>query len=397
MVGNKINSVITIGNLNFPSPTAPSNRTRLYLSCFSKRNYRTYVINTDSHIKNDGCSTDKYIWKVNDIIYFFQQKSIFREINFWRRNLIRLASYFNAFKFIKKISNKSDKTIIIFFSTTFLTEFIYFFIAKFFKIPIIRECNEAPKHLLDNSYFGGFFYKRIRVKLYSGIIVISDFLEKYYGSFFKKNIYKIPILVDIERFKSNVELEIKSNEITYVGFMGDNKDGLTDLIKAIALTKKTIPEIKLNLIGSGPKSEIFKLKELVNSYKLNKNVIFFGTKPIEQIPKLLMSSGYLILVRPFNNTSNAGFPTKLGEYLCSKRPVIITNCGEVNKYLEDYKSAYFINYGADSEEISSTIINAINHSESEAIGKRGFQVAKSYFDYNLYIKNLDTLFKEIIS
>jgi glycosyltransferase involved in cell wall biosynthesis len=66
------------------------------------------------------------------------------------------------------------------------------------------------------------------------------------------------------------------------------------LLKAIALVKKGIPNIHLNLIGAGSlKSEI---KSLVNELELNEIVTFFGKIPQVEIVKVLNQSNVFVSV-----------------------------------------------------------------------------------------------------
>ena len=46
------------------------------------------------------------------------------------------------------------------------------------------------------------------------------------------------------------------------------------------------------------------------------------------------------MARPDSRQARGGFPTKLGEYLATGKPVCVTKVGEITVYLEDNVSAF---------------------------------------------------------
>jgi glycosyltransferase involved in cell wall biosynthesis len=229
--------------------------------------------------------------------------------------------------------------------------------------------------------------------MYDKIIVISDHLNNYYSPLFvKKTIFQIPILVDMERFSGVFEQRDKDEKvITYIGFMGGDKDGLSNLIEALALVKEKGMSFKAQLVGSGPEEDLNRLKKKISDLKLSDTIVFLGSKTIKEIPSILLRSDLLVLSRPDNNQAKAGFPTKLGEYLASKKPVIITKTGEISKYLKDNESAYLVAAG-DNESFAEKIICALNDPKAFEIGSNGYNVANTNFNYKVYKGTLNQLF-----
>ena len=58
------------------------------------------------------------------------------------------------------------------------------------------------------------------------------------------------------------------------------------------------------------------------------------------MPKYLCNAKLLALARPDSIQAQGGFPTKLGEYLATGRPVVVTKVGEIPDYLEDGVNAF---------------------------------------------------------
>lgn len=95
---------------------------------------------------------------------------------------------------------------------------------------------------------------------------------------------------------------------------------------------------------------------------------------------MLKNAEVLALDRPDNLQAKYGFPTKLGEYLLTENPVVITSVGDIPKFLKDGVSA-LIAKPFDSEDFSSKLIWALNNrEEAEIIGKNGKDIAVKSFN-----------------
>ncbi|MEO7835038.1 MAG: glycosyltransferase family 4 protein, partial [Ginsengibacter sp.] len=112
-------------------------------------------------------------------------------------------------------------------------------------------------------------------------------------------------------------------------------------------------------------------------------ISFLGRKTAKEIPKILCDSDILVLARPDNNQAKAGFPTKLGEYLASGKPVVITDTGEVSRYLSNNISAYLARPD-DVKDFAEKILFALSDQNASKIGRKGFEIAKENFNYQLY-------------
>jgi len=225
--------------------------------------------------------------------------------------------------------------------------------------------------------------------MYNNLIVISDNLREFYTDKFpQKFIYQIPIIVDMKRFKNKRVLNSNSPKlITYIGFMGDNKDGIETLIDAVFLLKKSFSNFLLQLIGTASESELSLLQNKVKLLGLEEKVLFLGKKNADEIPHFLSDSNILVLARPNNNQAKAGFPTKLGEYLAAGKPVVITKTGEIPKYLQHKVSAY-LTEPDNAFDFAEKLLDALTDQNAEKIGQEGLKVAENNFDYSIYSAQL---------
>ena len=91
----------------------------------------------------------------------------------------------------------------------------------------------------------------------------------------------------------------------------------------------------------------------------------------------------LVLARPDNDQAKYGFPTKLGEYLLSGRPVVLTNVGNISDFLLDGQSAYIAQPG-NIISISDKMIEVSSNKDlAEQIAKKGKEVALKKFNSSI--------------
>jgi glycosyltransferase involved in cell wall biosynthesis len=95
----------------------------------------------------------------------------------------------------------------------------------------------------------------------------------------------------------------------------------------------------------------------------------------------------LALARPNSQQSEGGFPTKLGEYLASGRPVCVTDIGEISDYLVNDKSAFFAEPGSFIS-FSQAITKALSAADIEKVGKEGQKIAFQIFNKDIQSKRL---------
>lgn len=383
----KKDALVIIGRLSYPSGSAPSNRVHLYCKALKHEKGFPFVINLHSTFTKP--QKFDYLGRNDGIPFYYAQATVIRERRLLIRNFNKIRGLVNTICMISKIKKKYDLKV-LFYTTEGIDELILFVFLKLMKIEIIKECSEIPSFIKDEKKYVKFhnFFLRMRVKMYNNIIVISDYLNNYYSQIFPQNkIFQIPILVDMSRFQNIEVKEHPGKIITYIGMMGGNKDGLENLLEAMALVKDKNINTRLHLVGSAPEADMIRLRNKVKKLDLCETVDFLGKKSPEEIPSILCNSDVLVLARPDNVQAKAGFPTKLGEYLACAKPVVITITGEIPKYLKDNESAYLSKPG-DIHDFAEKINFALSDQNAQVIGKKGYDIANNNFNYQLYGKRI---------
>lgn len=244
-------------------------------------------------------------------------------------------------QFVHTIKREYTKDSIIFFYEPQL--YSVFFRAP--KYRTISEQTEIPNYG-NKATFVQHAMELVRLfanRHFNGVAVISKGLKDYYRRKGIKNVEVINMFVDPSRFE-NVQEDTKDKYIAYCGTISVHKDGVDTLIKAFDIFRKSFSDYKLYLIGDfdklGSESVIM---GLIDELGLGESVVLTGRVNADDMPKMLMGAQMLALSRPNNTQSQYGFPTKLGEYLATGKPVVVTKVGEIPLFLHDGENAFLAN------------------------------------------------------
>ncbi len=177
-------------------------------------------------------------------------------------------------------------------------------VAKQYNIPLVHTYHtmyEDYTHYITHGYFDKsskklteYFTKFYCDKTATELIVPS---QKTYALFKDKykvdrNVHIVPTGIDVERFYAEKldqnkvkaikkELKLKDEKvILYIGRLAEEKNVELLIESQVSLAKKY--NSKLLIVGSGPDLE--KYKKLAKKLKIEKNVIFTGAVPWENVP-----------------------------------------------------------------------------------------------------------------
>lgn len=236
---------------------------------------------------------------------------------------------------------------------------------------VIREINEWPLSVIwGESRIKQWIEIHLLPKLFDGAICISDVLVDFWKKRGRKGvpILKLPILVDVEEVEkvSGSRSQVSSGRpyVCYVGSMTESKDGVETLRRAM----------------DGVDAEL----------------IMVSGKSHEEAISIMKSADCLVLARPDSLQARAGFPTKLGEYLSTGRPVVVTKVGEIPRYLKDGVNAYLAESGS-VESVREKILEVLHDPERAGrIGAAGKEVARRCFDWRVHAEELREWLKQFI-
>lgn len=266
-------------------------------------------------------------------------------------------------------------------------------------IRLYHEYTENPEVIGKIGGFVGEYlyrlYKKTIPKLDGVFLITPALCDKYineFGADPNKTVL-LNMVVDKSRFEHLTEVE-PEKVISYCGIISEFKDGVSILIQAFAKVSSAHPDYLLKLIGPFRDEQTGKnLKALVDQVGIAEKVVFVGVVPPEEMPRLLKQSSILALARPDNIQAKYGFATKIGEYLMTERPVVLTRVGAVENYLVDKENCILANPD-DVDDFAKKLLWTIeNRDLSVAIGKKGKEAALRYFDAELEADKIYNIIK----
>lgn len=224
----------------------------------------------------------------------------------------------------------------------------------------------------------------------SGLCVISNKLYSYFSSLGvpSTKLRVSNMFVDVERFNIT-----KNNNaapyIAYCGVITYDKDGVDVLIKSFAKFHEVHSEYQLYLIGRAASDEILEsLKALCKSLGVDESVVFTGQILPSEMPQMLVDAKILALARPNNLQAQNGFPTKLGEYLSTGNPVVVTSVGEIPLFVKDGINGFLADPDSPESFAEKLIWVADHYEEACAIAAHGRKLAENEFSYKTQSKVL---------
>lgn len=382
---------VTLGS--FPNGNASTNRILSYARGLAELGFDVSILVLAPETNQSLLSNKKRL-SYNKIKirytcpFLFVKNNLIRKINF-------IFGIVTGYIYLTRLLFQYYKQITV--SLVFVQPIIlYFFIKliKLFKVNVFHERTEFPFLNGKNDFNYKFYINRV-IPLFDGIYVISFSLADYFKGLTKNPVHHIPMTVEFDRFNKKPQKKLKY--IAYCGSMYTDKDGVPDLIEAFNIVAGELSDLHLYLIGDNSDQIRFKIiNDKILESPFRNRIICTGYIERDEIPQLLIDARILALSRPDNLQAKGGFPTKLGEYLATSNPVIITDVGEHTKYLKDGESAYIAEPN-DPQSFANKILECV-HDEKRAIqiGKNGYQVALKHFNYLNQAKSLSSFFDSII-
>jgi alpha-1,3-mannosyltransferase len=253
------------------------------------------------------------------------------------------------------------------------------------------------------STHGGIFHTRSIYpvkRLYFDMIarVLLKFVDKVFAdgesdrklfSRISSGIAVVPITIDVPEF-SRVARRPRKNTLLFVGRVSKNKR-VDNLIRTIYYVKKSLPDVKLYIIGKDWEGLVRGLKKLAHENGLDKNVVFVGPVSRKGLLKYLGESKLYV----FASEYEGGSVISVLEAMAAGCPVV------VNKGIKDTckdfviegRTGFFVDYN-NPESAAETIARLLGRDLS-GVEKRGKEMSKRY-DWPTVSKRIERLYMGVL-
>ena len=304
----------------------------------------------------------------------------------WKLDVIHTHTEFSIGSFARLISKQLNIPLVHTYHTMY-EEYIYYITKGYFKgasrklveYLTLFLCDKTIDELIvptKKTY--ELFKDKYKVKRDVHIIPTGIAVEKFY----KENVDKL----DVIKLKKDIGLKKEDFVILYVGRIAKEKN-IEFLIKAHKKLVKKVKNAKLVIVGDGP--DIGDLYKLVTRNKLNKNVIFTGKVPWDDISK------YYMLANVFTTASKTETQgLTVIEAMAASKSVVAIKDESFELVITDKKDGFF--FETDDDYIN-IVYNLYKKKDlSEKIGKEARKTANKY-SAKAYAKNVLDVYELVVN
>lgn len=311
------------------------------------------------------------------------------------KGLNRLVSYLSSYQQIKSVLEKYQIDVVLLYSVvTSAKQTIK--ACKELNIPVVHRTFDIIHDLVREKYLENLIMKTEK-QVYSNIdkvIANTSFMKDWVIQMGTKaeNVKVIPQGVDSNIMKFLPWQEALANElglqrndkvIFYLGNIGGDS-GLEVVIENFEHMKKTVPELKLLIVGGG--SHLSKLQKLSTHLNVENDIIFTGWKPHKMVPEYCSLAILCINTFRINSTTDRLSPVKIFDLQACGKPILATPLkGSKIDFPEDKSGVIYCQLTDFSRKIPELLQDVEN---LKNIGNRGKEFVEKNFTWNKVVEDM---------
>ena len=178
-------------------------------------------------------------------------------------------------------------------------------------------------------------------------------------------------------------------ELVFAGNIG-HMQGVETLIQAAAILKNK--PIRWHILGNGSNYEscIALAKEL----ELENTVIFYGRKPVEDMPKFYAMADALLVSMRAEEYVTYTLPGKVQSYMAAGKPILGSIGGEAEDIINEAQCGLCAP-GDDPEAFAKTVMMFMNDDRREEMGKNARKYYETHFAKQELMDTLEQMLYEL--
>lgn len=271
------------------------------------------------------------------------------------------------------------------------------------KIKLLLDVVEwyDPRHL-PMGLFGPFaaaneLSMRCFAHRVDGIFVISRYLESYFKSKGCKTLYIPPVFSINNDRPQQFRDSNKFLNICYVGSPGKKEDFIS-ILRGLNEIADVENKIKMHIVGMTEEQFLKEYgSDIVFLFDF-KCVKFYGRVNNSYARNIVSSCDFMVVLRPNQRFSNAGFPSKVAESFCLGTPVLANLTSNLGEYLENRKNSIIIkspNFVDFSDALNEAL--ELDLTLIKFFKKNAINTAHLNFRPNNYVKKLKYFLSDVNS
>ncbi len=239
------------------------------------------------------------------------------------------------------------------------------------------------------------FYKRKSINIYNAFDSIAvatndhiDYIQNYLNCS-KPVIGYLPQYAETIFEKEKCENKDHGNlcNIIFAGNIGKAQSCNT-IVEAANLIKEN-KNIFIHIYGDGSEKE--SVSKQAKDYMLS-NVIFHGSKPLNEMPKIYSSMDAAIVSLENNSYARMTIPGKVQSYLASGLPIISCASGATNNLVSNHNVG-FVSESEDASSLAEAILSFYHSKEQNNMSSLARNLYIREFNRNAFFEKLEKVLK----
>lgn len=263
---------------------------------------------------------------------------------------------------------------------------------KKYKVPVVMYCLDLwPESLIAGgitreSVIYKFFYhvsKRIYRQMDKILItsrMFSDYLSTEFGVK-KDRIEYLPQYA--EGIFEQIPLR---DEDGVFNFMFAGNIGAVQSVETVIKAAEMLEDeqVKFHIVGGG--TDLERLKEIAKDLD---NVIFYGRRPLEEMPEFYAKADAMLVTLAADPVLSLTLPGKVQSYMAVGKPIVGAIDGETKEVIEDAQCG-FCGKANDAVELCENIKRFIQSEDRVVMGKNARKYYEENFEENLFMDKLES-------
>ncbi len=395
--GRRLYLVFLIRSFGFPKGMAATDRVRLLGRAMAEHDVDVSVLIMRVSERRDEVRNKQTAGIVDGIAYSYTTGSTVRSDSFIRRRWTEARGYVSAVLALarRRRQGRLDCVYLAALPESWRPD-VWLLLRWLSRldVPVVVELNELPgeTHWLPTSVS-----RRIsHLDRASGAVAISawlaDWAEREASRVGRSlRVIEVPIVVDT----AEVQGSLRPHGTPRFVYSASDEYGraLTFIVHALKTVWERHPACELVVTGMRPAT----VAELVRRENIERPDLVRAVGYVERQQLLLLyAEAYALLVPLFDDLrSRARFPTKIGEYLASARPVVTTAVGEIERFFTDGENA-FVSPPGDPEAFAARLVALLDDPDLAGdVGQAGRRLADERFHYSRQGPPLRALLDEV--
>ena len=391
--------VVLADALGFPHGMAATSRVRLLSLALVERGHQVTVLSTRVTDRPPVLHNEAASGQWRGVRFIYTTGTSVRHSNFWIRRTVEVKGVVMAAVWLRRFKRSSGVDCVYLWADVMrrnLRRAGFELLLRSLRIPWVVELNELPWTLRSDCSL--IEARTSPLSGAAGAVCISAFLERWARDWSAQHlrpleVRRIPIVVDMAEFPEPKPAYSEPLRVLYaadIGYVGE----LEMVLGAMEIVWRRRPDCELILTGwdkgePGARNRLARIGAVARPG----NVVVGGRLPRSDLLELYQASAALLAPLTDTPRSRARFPTKIGEYLASGRPLVTTNIGEVGRVFAGGTTAYVADR-ADSESFAHAILRALDDGEDPSIrAQRSRSLSRESFDYSQWGESLEALFE----